>query len=233
MKRPFTAVLCGILAGALLPLGPGFCVAYAQDTPNAVQGFSQNRNQPVNIEAASLEVRDKSKEATFLGNVRMTQGDTTLRSKTMKVFYDQDAGPGAAMKAAQPGPGGQQQIKRLEAGGGIVVTQKEQTVTGDTGIFDMKANTVTVLGKVVLTQGANVLEGDRLVVDLTSGSSKLDKAGGKGRVKALFVPSSSGNDVNPFTAPRDGAKDGAKDSAKSDGAKPNDAKPNARPSGLY
>ncbi|MGA2128456.1 MAG: LptA/OstA family protein, partial [Xanthobacteraceae bacterium] len=58
--------------------------------PNALQGFSQNRDKPVQIDAASLEVRDKDKVATFLGNVRMTQGDTTMRCKTMKVFYDQD-----------------------------------------------------------------------------------------------------------------------------------------------
>jgi lipopolysaccharide export system protein LptA len=33
--------------------------------PNAMQGFSQNRDQPIQIEAASLEMRDKKKEATF------------------------------------------------------------------------------------------------------------------------------------------------------------------------
>ena len=38
--------------------------------PNALQGFSQNRDQPVKIEAASLEVRDKDKVATFSGNVQ-------------------------------------------------------------------------------------------------------------------------------------------------------------------
>jgi len=35
--------------------------------PNAMQGFSQNRDQPIQIEAASLEMRDKKKEATFSG----------------------------------------------------------------------------------------------------------------------------------------------------------------------
>lgn len=39
--------------------------------PNAMQGFSQNRDQPIQIEAASLEMRDKKKEATFAGNVKV------------------------------------------------------------------------------------------------------------------------------------------------------------------
>ena len=84
--------------------------------PNAMQGFSQNRDQPIQIEAASLEMRDKKKEATFSGNVKVVQGDTTMTSKTLVVFYD--AGPTSAppppaaakgsksgpMQAASPGP---------------------------------------------------------------------------------------------------------------------------------
>jgi lipopolysaccharide export system protein LptA len=33
-------------------------------------GFSQNRDQPITIEAAALEIRDKKKQATFSGNVK-------------------------------------------------------------------------------------------------------------------------------------------------------------------
>src|SRR6202034_1529653 len=45
-----------------------------QGVPNAMQGFSQNRDQPIQIEAAQLEMRDKKKEATFFGNVKVVQG---------------------------------------------------------------------------------------------------------------------------------------------------------------
>src|ERR1700722_19648152 len=56
--------------------------------PNAMQGFSQNRDQPIQIESATLEMRDKKKEATFAGNVKVVQGDTTMTSKTLVVFYE-------------------------------------------------------------------------------------------------------------------------------------------------
>ena len=95
-----------------------------------------------------------------------------MRCKTLMVFYEQDdakADQSKSLKAATPGPGGQQRIKRLEARGGVVVTQKDQTATGETGVFDMKSNTVTLNGEVVMTQGQNVLRGDRLVVNLTNG----------------------------------------------------------------
>src|ERR1700687_647428 len=183
-----------LIAAALGMPGAGLHAQPAsKGPPNALQGFSQNRDQPVHIEAATLEVRDKDKVATFSGNVRVTQGDTGLRCKSLLVFYEQGAADSADktknLQAATPGPGGQQSIKRLEAHGAVVVTQKEQTATGDLGIFDMRANTVTLTGNVVMTQGQNVLRGDKLVVDLTSGVSLVESArNSQGRVQGLFQP---------------------------------------------
>ena len=171
----------------------------AKGPPNALQGFSQNRDEPVHIDAATLEVRDKDKVATFSGNVHVKQGDTDMRCKSLVVFYEQDEPKGAPAKSgkpmqqAEPGPGGNQKIKKLEARGGVIVTQKEQTATGDLGIFDMPSNTVTLTGNVVMTQGKNVLRGDKLIVDLVNGVSRVESAkNGHGRVQGLFLPSSGG-----------------------------------------
>src|SRR6185295_15711885 len=91
--------------------------------PNALQGFQQNRGQPVQIEAARLEVRDKQKVATFSGNVKVVQGDTTMHCKTLVVYYEpktpEGQGPQPAMPAATPGPGGSSQISKLEAKGNV------------------------------------------------------------------------------------------------------------------
>ena len=172
--------------------------------PNAMQGFSQNRDQPIQIEAASLEMRDKKKEATFSGNVKVVQGDTTMTSKTLVVFYD--SGPSssapapaapkgaksASMQSATPGPGGSSSIKRLEARGSVVVTQKDQVVTGETAIFDPRANLITMAGGVVLTQCKNVLKGDRLKVDKTTGVSRVESDSNK--VQGMFI---QGQDCGP------------------------------------
>ncbi|WP_424628739.1 LptA/OstA family protein [Bradyrhizobium sp. SYSU BS000235] len=169
--------------------------AVAQSTttgvPNAMQGFSQNRDKPIQIDAATLEMRDKDKAATFSGDVKVVQGDTTMRCKTLVVFYDNDqssSGAKPAMKSATPGPTGSSSIRKLEARGGVVVTQKDSTVTGDTGVFDMRANTVTMVGNVLLTKEKNVLKGDRLVVDLTTGVSRVES---KSRVQGVFQASPS------------------------------------------
>jgi len=196
-----------IIALAIGLLSSGL-VAHAQTTsqgpPNALQGFSQNRDQPVHIEAASLEVRDKQKQATFSGDVRVKQGDTGLRCKSLIVFYEQSGDPtegSKTLQAANPGPSGEQRIKRLEARGSVVVTQKDQTATGELGIFDMKTNTVTLTGNpVVMTQGQNVLRGGKLVVDLTSGVSRVE-AGKSGQgVQMLVQPGASMPDAKSGSA---------------------------------
>lgn len=194
-----------VFAVGLVLLSAGTALAQpSKGPPNALQGFSQNRDQPVHIEAATLEVRDKDKVATFSGDVRVKQGDTGLRCASLLVFYEQEPDKDAKndaknasknMTAAAPGPNGEQKIKRLEARGKVVVTQKEQTATGDLGIFDMKSNTVTLTGNVVMTTGQNVLRGEKLVVDLTSGLSRVE--GGNGRVQGLLYPGSGAPDLKP------------------------------------
>jgi lipopolysaccharide export system protein LptA len=142
--------------------------------------------------------------------VKVIQGDTTMTSKVLVVFYESNnqnapaATPAnnaktaaklapaqpAPMQSAAPGPGGASSIKRLEAKGDVVVTQKDQVVTGETAVFDTKTNLITMMGGsagVVLTQGKNVLKGDRLLVDMTTGVSRVESE--TGRVQGLFVSS--------------------------------------------
>jgi lipopolysaccharide export system protein LptA len=115
--------LFAIVVAATLLAGVG---ALAQQGPsNPLQGFSTNRDKPVNIQAASLEVRDKEKFATFSGDVHVVQGDTDMRSKTLVVYYEDGSKDSKdAIKTAQPGPAGSNQIRRMEARGNVVVTQR-------------------------------------------------------------------------------------------------------------
>jgi lipopolysaccharide export system protein LptA len=202
---PAVAGLALILAAATAAAQP------AAQPGGAMQGFQMNRDQPVRIESNSLEVRDKQRQATFIGKVKLTQGETVLHCDTLVIFYeDTSATPapaakkGAPQTTAQKGAGGpsSQQIKRAEAKGNVLVTQKEQTAKGDNGVFDVKSNNIVLTGNVVLTQGQNVLRGTRMVVDLNTGLSRVD-----GRVEGLFNPSAP---TQPPQAPAPAAQKDAK-----------------------
>ncbi len=209
-----------VFAAALMTAGAAAAAAQQpppSQPPNAFQGMQVNRDKPIQINATTLEVRDKEKKATFIGNVVVVQGETTMKCKMLDVFYEQNAVAGDAPKPAPAGPGGgQQQIQRLEAKGNVVVIQKEQTATGDNAIYDLKSNSVTLIGNVTVTQGQNVVRGDRIVVDLTTGITRVE-SGGTGEVSGLFLPNAPKTDPNkaktdtkadtktaPKTAPKQG-----------------------------
>jgi lipopolysaccharide export system protein LptA len=181
-----------------------FCVATAMaqsgrgSSSTPFQGFQQNNKEPIKIESLSLEVRDKERIATFIDNVKLVQGDTTLECRRLVVYYDGEPAPAAAKGKQQPksglmsppADGGQQQIRRLEAKGGVVVTQKDQVATGDNGVYEMKTNSIVLTGNVVMTRGQDVVRGEKLLVDMTTGLYRVESgaSGQSAPVRALFTP---------------------------------------------
>jgi lipopolysaccharide export system protein LptA len=201
------ALLASGLAAAQAPRP-----APAAPVQSLLQG-GQDKDQPVQIEAASLEVRDKSKMATFSGDVQVVQGDTTMKCQKLVVFYGQEVGiaqagaqppdakpPDAkpAPTSALPGPKGAQNIRRIEARGGVTVITKDQNASGDLGVYDLIAKTITLTGNVVVSQGQNVIHGERVVVDTVTGNARVESnnQGGGGtpsRVRALIQPNQGQN----------------------------------------
>jgi len=200
----------------------------ASATPGPFQGMmnDQKKDQPVQIEAATLEVRDKDKKATFSGNVQVVQGDTTMKCQRLDVFYGQEMGIAGGDKQASatpvttskstPGmPQGAQNIRRIEAHGGVTVITKDQNAKGELGIYDLQTKTITLSGHVTVSQGQNVISGERVVVDTVTGNARVESGssnpGGNTaapgqptpRVKALIQPSkgqggSGGSNVMTF-----------------------------------
>jgi lipopolysaccharide export system protein LptA len=146
----------------------------------AFKGFGSNGKDPIQIEADRLEVQDKDRIAVFSGNVNVRQKDTVMKTQRLKVFYEGKAAEGLAQAAT----GGNQQIRRFEAEGRVMIVQKDQTVTGERGWFDMKTQTAEVLNNVVLTQDKNVARGEKLAVDLRTGQYTL----GGSRVIMILEP---------------------------------------------
>ncbi|MBZ0216034.1 MAG: hypothetical protein K8F25_05745, partial [Fimbriimonadaceae bacterium] len=128
---------------------------YAQGLADTFSGFSSNSDEPINIEADKLDVDDKNKIAVFSGNVHVTQGDVTLRTNELHVEYVGEQEGSTAQE---------QQIRRLEARGALVVTQLENTMTGDWAMVEMAEELVTVGGDVVVSQGGNVVRGAKLII---------------------------------------------------------------------
>jgi lipopolysaccharide export system protein LptA len=241
MRPPYRTVLCLLVASLVGVLVQSQPIA-AQTMSNSFGGLSESSNEPIDIESDVLVVQDKQKLATFRGNVKAVQGTTTLHAKELKVHYvggdklapassGEKSQPPAAGAQAQSGEGqppagtpqaqgaGEEkknaQITLIEAKGDVVIISKDdQTTTSDWALYDLPAQLVTVGGNVVLTQGKNVLKGDRLVIDLKTGESRFEHTANTsagGRIRALFMPKE---------------KKGGED-ASGDEGKPSEVKPDA------
>ena len=209
--------LCAVMAALLasgLAAAQGPRPAAGPPVQSLLQG-GQDKDQPVQIEAASLEVRDKNKMATFSGDVQVVQGDTTMKCQKLVVFYGQEVGiaqkeagtaqnappdakPDTKPAAAPAGPKGAQNIRRIEARGGVTVITKDQNASGDLGVYDLISKTITLTGNVVVSQGQNVIHGERVVVDTVTGNARVEsnnQGGGAtpSRVRALIQPNQGQN----------------------------------------
>ncbi|HEX2257474.1 MAG TPA: LptA/OstA family protein [Afifellaceae bacterium] len=150
--------------------------AQAQDFGAAFAGFDTGSDQPIQIEADRLEVRDPEKLAIYMGNVKVRQGETLLEAPELRVFY-------TGAPTAQGAPGSQ--VSRIEAGPSVLVSSSDQTASGGRVVLDMAQDVITMSGNVVLTQGPNIVRGERLVVDLRTRQGRMEG----GRVQTLIAPS--------------------------------------------
>jgi len=148
-------------------------------------GFKHDADQPIEVVADTLEVAKDEETAIFQGNVNAVQGKLALQADTLKVKYRQSG----------QANGGNSPFSRIDAMGNVVLTSAGETATGDWAVYDVDSKTVTLGGAVVLTREENVINGQRLVVDLVSGRSRVDggnvatgSENGKQRVRAVFTP---------------------------------------------
>ncbi len=204
------------LALAFLPLAFGAVEARAQSSADLFKGFQTNQKGPVNVEADSLDVveKDGQRISTFTGNVTVTRGDSVLKAGKISIYSagsksaDSKSANGAkdgakdekkdgaqtaaakedaALEGTLPGAGS---FTRIEASGKVYVNSGQQTATGDTAVVDMVGKLVTLSGNVVLSQGPNVITGNKLTWDMTTGRARVDQTPGA-RIRGIFTPGSA------------------------------------------
>jgi LPS export ABC transporter protein LptC len=171
-------------------------VAEAVNDAVGFASFKADRNAPTEVEADTLEILDASNKAVFEGNVVAKQGDLVLRTAELTAFYSGQTGMGFSATADAAGPKGKGvergqdksqekgEITRLEARHGVTMVSKDQSASAKSADFDVKANTALLWGGGVTVTRAtsdplkpNVVVGERLRVDLTTGISQFEAEG--------------------------------------------------------
>ncbi|WGR60884.1 lipopolysaccharide transport periplasmic protein LptA [Paracoccus ferrooxidans] len=158
-----------IRPGPLLPVILSLMLA-AGPTLGQAAGFgrAQDIKEPVEVTADSLTVDQKTGQATFSGNVLIGQGAMRLSADSVTVTYAQ---------------GDQRRISALHAQGNVTLASGEDAAEAQAADYDVETGTIVLTGDVLLSQGGNLLAGDKVTVNLESGT-----ADASGRVRSVLQP---------------------------------------------
>lgn len=158
----------------------------------AVAQRGHNTNAPIDFGADQIQLQDRANRAVLSGNVAVRQAEMTLNAQRMTVAYT-----GQVI-------GGNPQVSRLDASGGVTVRRPDQTARGQYAIYDLNRRVITMLGAVTLTQGSNTVNGGRLTINLDSGRAVIDGSsvtGGAASTGEPGVERRSGRVTGTFSVP--------------------------------
>lgn len=158
-----TVIAAGLFALTTLP-------ALAQGANIALGTGAFDRSQPVEVTADELSVDQTNGQAVFAGNVLVVQGEVRISAGKVTIEY-------ARKDGAANG------VERLIATGGVTFVTATDAAEAQEATYSVAEGTVLMSGDVLLTQGPNAIAGDRLTIDLDSGSGRME-----GRVRTVINP---------------------------------------------
>jgi lipopolysaccharide export system protein LptA len=155
--------------------------AGGKTTTTSITGSKHDNSAPINISSDNFQGDLQTKIGTYIGNVIVIQGDYKLRADKMNVHVVNG-------KASS-----------IDGEGNVLFNSGIESASGDNGVYDLNAHTVTLDGKVVLTKEKNVMRGTHLVMNLDTNKASLTAKGmaGGGRVQGLFVPAKKDDGTAP------------------------------------
>lgn len=160
-RLPILAACLALSAGAALAQGASITLGSG--------GF--DKTTPVEVSADALSVDQRNGQAVFDGNVLVVQGDVRMTAGKVTVEY------------AKSDTGATSGIARLLAEGGVTFVTATDAAEAQNAVYSVADSQVVLQGDVLLTQGPNAISGEKLVVDLTSGTGRME-----GRVRTVITP---------------------------------------------
>jgi lipopolysaccharide export system protein LptA len=149
----FTAILS---AGAL-----------AQSTSVQFNGMKADPTLPVELTSDTLEINQADGTAVFSGHAVATQGELKLSATSLRVEYSEE----------------NKAVNKIIATGQVLLVNPTDAVEADQAVYTVATSEVVLTGNVLMTQGAAAIAAQSMVIDLKSGTGRME-----GRVTTTFVP---------------------------------------------
>jgi lipopolysaccharide export system protein LptA len=143
----------------------------------------EDSDAPIHIEADRMISQEDANSVVFIGNVDARQGDVTIRSDEMTVYYTQQKNSSGKKSSSQ--------VHRLICKKNVEVVQDDWLGTGNRMDYFAKDRKVILTGNAKAWQGQNMVTGKTITYYLDEKRSIVEQDQSKpGRVKAVLHPDS-------------------------------------------
>ena len=149
----------------------------------------QAESEPIQIVADQLISYNEDKYAEFIGNVKVTQGEFTITSDKLRIYYRGE------LLDAEKENSEEDVIKKIIATGNVKITSEQYKAQADKAEYDTATMTVVLSGensKVV--SGKNSISGSIIRLNQKSGQVKVEGSATK-RIKAEFFTKGKTSDA--------------------------------------
>ena len=174
----FVVTVAGLVFMAALPMA-------SMDAESTSQAAILEENQDIHIRADEVIADLETGETQFVGNVRVSQGQSVITADHMNVYYRKPEGDSnkptstEAIKAS---------IYKVIARGNVKINYENIIAFSDEGVYTADSKLLTLTGadsKVI--SGTNSITGTKFVLSLASGGLTVEGSDGQ-RVRALVFP---------------------------------------------
>lgn len=155
------------------------CLALSAGVFAAGDSASRRNDQPINIKSNELLTDSAAGTATFSGKVVARQGDLTIYSDRLVVYYAEK----------------DKEVDRVEAFGNVRIVQENNRGEAEHAVYDRRGAKITLDGgRPRVFQGKNTVVGEVITYFVDEQRSVV--VGGKdGRVEATIEPKGKGQNA--------------------------------------
>ncbi len=145
--------------------------------PFAAQGLSTDRDQPIEVEADRLEVRDEENLSVYEGNVNLTQGSLQIRSDRLVIHFNDKRELTLMEMTGNPA-----RLRQLDD------QQREMRGQARRINYIESESLLELIGDARFDHAGDSIESERIRIDTDNNSIEAGSSDSDQRVKMLIQP---------------------------------------------
>lgn len=174
---------------AVMVLFTGICLATPAWSDNApLANTKPKEGGRIHIKSDRMIAESQNQMVEFIGNVKATQGATTITSDRLKVYYQGNLEEGSQTDQTAD------TIRKIIATGNVIIRSETRVAVTDQAEYHADSGTILLIGAdSKVTSGNNTVTGERITMYRDTDRVTVEKGDNK-QVEAVFYSGSQGLD---------------------------------------